>query len=286
MKPKPNLASINLPAFEIEGHRGCRGLMPENTWPAMQLALDLNVSTLEMDVVITKDKQVLVSHEPWFNADITTKPDGSFIKEDEQLQFNIYQMNYAEVKQYDIGLKPHPRFPKQQKLKAVKPLLSEIIDNVAQYMQTATRPYPFYNIEIKSLPCGDEIFHPQPNEFVALIMAVIKAKALEEQVLLQSFDVRPLQYLHQHYPSIRTALLIEDYDKRSLAEQLHALGYIPNVYSPEFSLVNKALVQQCHQRNMKLIPWTVNERNTIDKLVAMGVDGIITDYPDLFISNS
>lgn len=268
--------------LDLQGHRGCRGLLPENTWPAMKRALDIGVTTLEMDVVITGDNQVLVSHEPWFNHEITTKPDGSYISEKEEKRYNIYKMPYTEIKQYDVGLKPHPRFPKQTKMKAVKPLLSSLFDSIGQYMKTSRRPRPFYNIEIKTLPGGDRLFHPAPADFVELLMPLIKARKLENEVTLQSFDVRPLQYLHQHYPTIKTALLIEDYDKRTLQSQVQALGFVPAIYSPHYSLVTGSLLQQCRQLNMKVIPWTVNDKATMDQLIQMGVDGIITDYPTLF----
>ena len=130
------------PAFDVEGHRGCRGLMPENTIPAMLKALDLGVTTLELDVVITKDNKVLVSHEPWFESEITTKPDGSFIKPGEEMQYNIFQMNYEEIVKYDVGMKPHPRFPRQQKIKAIKPLLTDLFDSVAENMKVRRRPFP------------------------------------------------------------------------------------------------------------------------------------------------
>ena len=103
-------------SFDIEGHRGCRGLMPENTIPAMYKAIDLGVTTLEMDAVITKDREVVVSHEPFFNHEITTKPDGTEVKESEERNLNIYHMTYEEVKQFDVGKKNHPRFPRQQKM--------------------------------------------------------------------------------------------------------------------------------------------------------------------------
>jgi glycerophosphoryl diester phosphodiesterase len=106
--------------FDKEGHRGCRGLMPENTIPAMLKAIDLGVTTLEMDVVITKDSQVILSHEPFFNHEITTKPDGTAIPEAAERSYNIYQMSYAETQQYDVGLKPHPKFPTATKVGSYK----------------------------------------------------------------------------------------------------------------------------------------------------------------------
>ncbi len=267
--------------FDIQGHRGCRGLMPENTIPAMITAIDLGVTTLELDVVITKDKKVIVSHEPWFAKNITTKPDGSYMGDREEKRFNIYWMTYEETKSFDVGMKPHPLFPWQQKIKVTKPLLTDLIDSVYATMMYRQRPFPFFNIEIKSDSLGDGVFHPNTEEFAELVMAVIKEKKLESQVNVQSFDFRPLRYLHQKYPSLKLAVLIDGTDKRPLDEQLKSLGFTPAVYSPHHSLVKPALLKQCHDRGMKLIPWTVNDKSRIDELRKMGVDGIITDYPDL-----
>ena len=110
----PTRIGVAVASFDYQGHRGCRGLMPENTIPAFLKAIELHVTTLEIDVVITKDKQVIISHEPFFNHEITTKPDGSFIDEKDEQTYNIYKMTFAETKRYDVGLKPHPRFSQQQ----------------------------------------------------------------------------------------------------------------------------------------------------------------------------
>ena len=269
-------------AFDKQAHRGGRGLMPENTIPAMLNALGLGVTTLEMDISISKDKKVLLSHEPFFNHDITTKPDGSFISENELRSYNLYKMNYDEIIKYDVGMKPHPLFPKQEKVKAVKPLLSDVFKAVKEYMMTAKRPFPFYNIETKSAAEGDNIYHPQPAEFVELLMKVIKENHIEEFVIIQSFDFRTLQYLHQHYPNIKTAMLIEANNKSSFRKQMKDLGFTPTIYSPEMVLVIPELIKDCHDLNMKVIPWTVNDKNKIEEFKKMGVDGIITDYPNLF----
>ena len=268
--------------FDKQGHRGCRGLMPENTIPAMLKAIDLGVTTLEMDAIITKDKKVILSHEPFFNHEITTKPDGSLVIEKEEKSLNIYQMDYAEVKKFDVGLRPHPRFPNQQKIAVVKPLLGDMIDAVEQYCSTNHKTVPFYNIETKSQPATDDQYHPRPAEFVALLVAVIKAKKIESRAIIQSFDPRTLQYLHEHYPDIKTALLIEDFDKKAFALQLRDLGFIPTIYSPAFSLVTPLLVKQCKDTGISLIPWTVNDLEKIKELKKMGVNGVISDFPDLF----
>ena len=268
--------------FDKQGHRGCRGLMPENTIPAMLNALGLGVTTLEMDISISKDKKLFLSHEPFFNHEITTKPDGSFITEKEERSYNMYQMNYDSIIKYDVGMKPHPRFPQQEKMKAVKPLLSDVFNAVKEYMMIARRPFPFYNIETKCLPPTDNVYHPAPAEFVELLMKVIIENKMEEQVIIQSFDFRTLQYLHQHYPNIKTAMLVEANNKNSFRKQIKDIGFTPTIYSPDFTLITDILIKNCHDLNMKIIPWTVNDKKKIKEFKQMGVDGIITDYPNLF----
>jgi glycerophosphoryl diester phosphodiesterase len=269
-------------AFDKQAHRGGRGLMPENTIPAMLNAIGLGATTLEMDVCISKDKKVFLSHEAFFNHEITTKPDGGFIEEKDEKTFNMYQMNYVDIVKYDVGMKPHPRFPDQQKKKAVKPLLSDVFKAVKEYMMTARRPVPFYNIETKSLPETDNKYHPAPAEFVELLMKEIKDNQMEEFVIIQSFDFRTLQYLHQHYPNIKTAMLVEAVSKSSFRKQMKDIGFTPTIYSPEFVMVIPELIKDCHDLNMKIIPWTVNDKKKIEELKGMGVDGIISDYPNLF----
>jgi len=273
---------MNEPGFDVQGHRGSRGLMPENTIPAMYKAIDLGVTTLEMDAVISKDRQVVVSHEPFFNHEISTRPDGTEVKEEEERTLNIYQMTYDEIKRFDVGMKIHPRFQRQEKIEVSKPRLADLIDSVEAYCQTRNLIAPQYNIETKSLPETDGKYHPAPNEFVDLVIEVMRSKGIQERGTLQSFDFRTLQYVRQKYPSVKTAMLIEDSDKRSLQQQLKDLGFTPTIYSPEYSLVNPSLIEKCHEMKMKIVPWTVNDKPTIERLREMGVDGIITDYPDLF----
>jgi glycerophosphoryl diester phosphodiesterase len=268
--------------FDKEGHRGCRGLMPENTIPAMLKAIDLGVTTLETDAVITKDRKVILSHEPFFNHEIATKPDGTLVTEAEEKSLNMYLMDYSEIKKYDVGLRPHPRFPKQQKLAVCKPLLSDMIDSVEQYCFANHKPLPHYNIETKTKPETDDIYHPRPAPFVELLVAVIREKKIEDRVVIQSFDPRTLQYLHEHYPNFKTALLIEDFDKKAFALQLRDLGFIPTIYSPADVLVTPLLVKQCKDAGIALLPWTVNDIERIRELKKMGVNGVISDFPDIF----
>lgn len=270
------------PAFDLEGHRGCRGLMPENTIPAFLRALELGVTTLELDVVVTGDNQLLISHEPFFNHEISTKPNGEPVTVLEEKALNIYKMDFEEVKRYDVGLKSHPRFPDQQKMAVHKPLLREMFVAVRQYCKERNRELPQFNIEIKSLPIGDNIYHPKPGPFVELLMKLINEEGLAEKVIVQSFDFRSLKYLHKHYPNIRTAALVEDFDKAPFNKQLKKLGFRPDIYSPAFELVTPELVEECHNNGVKLVPWTVNDPANMEKLKAWGVDGLITDYPNRF----
>lgn len=266
--------------FDLQGQRGARGIMPENTIPGMIKALDLGVNTLVMNAVISKDKQVVLSQEPYFNAEISLKPDGKAISLKDQKKYNIYKMNYEEVKKFDVGSKIHNRYPGQQKFKVYKPLLEETIDSVESYIKLNKLAKPNYSIETKLIPKGDAEFQPEPSEFVDLIMEIVKRKKLEKRVTIQSFDIRTLQYLHEHYPKIKTGLLIDE--KENFEVNIEELGFKPTVYSPYSVLVGKSLVDRCHEAGIKIIPWTINSTKEMKYLIGLGVDGLVTDYPNLF----
>ncbi len=272
---------MQLPAFNKEGHRGTRGLMPENTLPSMYKAIDYGVNTVEVDVVFSKDKKVVISHDVYFHQDITTTPDGKTLSARDAQKLLLFEMDYDSIKKYDVGMKPHPDFPQQVKMHAYKPLLSELVDSTDAYAKSKGRSV-MYNIELKTNPTHDNTKTPAVEEFVDRVMEVVKDRKLESRSYLQSFDFRPLQILHKKYPSIVTAVLISGSEKRTLEQQLTDLGYTPQMYSPHYSIVTPALVAECHQRNIKLIPWTVNTVEEMKKMKEMGVDGIITDYPNFF----
>lgn len=272
------------PTVDWQGHRGCRGLYPENTIIAMIKALDLGVSTLEMDVVISKDKQVVLSHEPFMSAEISTSPEGLVLAAAQEKNYNLYAMDYATIQQWDVGLKPHPRFPQQKKVPATKPVLSDVIDTVEAYIRIHNLPPVQYNIETKSDPIGDDLYHPKPQEFVSLLMDVIAKKKVLDRTIIQSFDVRTLQAVHRQYPELKTAFLVENTSKKRVNKQLRALGFIPTIFSPAYSFVTQKVVDDCHQKGIKVIVWTVNTPAEIQKMIHLGVDGIISDYPNLFSS--
>jgi len=268
--------------MDYQAHRGGRGLMPENTIAAMLAVMDnAKVTTLEMDLAITKDKQVVVSHDPILNPLITTKPDGSFIKATELNNNIIYQMDYATLEKYDVGLKPHPVFTGQKKLAATIPTLSSLIDSVEKKSKVIGRKMN-YNIEIKSVEGKDITEHPGPDEFVELVVSTLEKKNILDRTSLQSFDLRPLRVLHEKYPNIKTSYLVFGEASANAEKQIALLGFQPTIYSPEYKYVNQAMMDYCHQKNIQVIPWTVNTKEEINALIELKVDGIITDYPNLY----
>jgi glycerophosphoryl diester phosphodiesterase len=262
----------------VQGHRGARGLMPENTIPAFLLALDSGVTTIELDLAVTKDKKLVVSHEPWMTAAICTDLNGDTIAEKSERTYNIYKMNYDEVRQWDCGSKGNERFPQQKKMKVAKPLLRDVIVAVEDHIKSYTRYEVDYNIEIKSEPAGDNKFHPTPKVFSDLVYNLVNDYLPLDRVVIQSFDFRVLQYWHEKYPEVRLAALIEN--KRSVETNLANLGFTPSIYSPYFGLLTNADVKLLHEKKVRVIPWTVNEERDMLALKGMGVDGFITDYPN------
>ena len=264
--------------FSWQGHRGARGLLPENTIPAFLKALDFPVQTLECDVAISKDGLVIVSHEPYFSAEICTKPDGIPVTEAEAKSLRIYEMTYEEIKEYDCGMRPHPRFPDQQQTPVYKPSLADVVKAVQAYCRIHEKPQPRWNIEIKSEPEGDFIFHPNPEDFVEILVKELKALGIYELTNLQSFDLRPLEVLHEKYPEMVLAFLVENEDGHE--KNLAKLSFTPEIYSCYYKFLTKKIVEDLHKRGLKVIPWTVNTREEMEDLQEIGVDGIITDYPN------
>jgi len=264
--------------FDIEGHRGCRGLMPENTLPAFLKAIDLGVNTLELDVVVSRDQQLVVSHDPFFSADFTLDPDGKPISGDQQKQLNLFQMDYAEIRRYDVGSLGNKRFPEQRRLKTYKPLLSEVFRETRRYIQAHGLTQVRYNVETKSTPAGDGIFNPKPEIFAKLLYDEILKNEIQKYVMVQSFDVRTLQEFRKYQVKLPLVLLVENRD--GIQRNIDRLGFQPDVYSPNFLLVDEPTVTYCRQRGILIIPWTVNEEADMQSMKKLSLNGLITDYPD------
>ncbi len=268
-------------AFNREGHRGCRGLMPENTIPAFLKALDLGVNTLELDVVISKDRQVVVSHDPYFHSDFSIDPNGQPVAKGAKVI--LYELNYDEIKRYDVGSNGNPNFPQQQKLKTYKPLLSEMIQVVEDYRKKNNIPLFWYNIEIKSEEKEYDKSQPQPSVFSDLVYKEIIKLLPPDRIVLQSFDFNILKYWKKqmdagNYQKVTLAALVSNL--KGIEKNLAELGFTPEVYSPYFQLLSAEKVQQLHALGIKVIPWTINTPEEMKRIKNMGVDGIITDYPD------
>lgn len=267
-----------IPRFDLQGHRGSRGTMPENTIPAFLEALNSGVTTLELDVVMTRDGKVLVSHDPFISPEICLTPEGETISAIDMPKYNIYKMTYAETQQFDCGLKPHPRFPEQKKLNVTKPLLRDVIAASEDHIKSYTFYEVDYNIEIKSVKGEEGKTQPSVEEFSDRVFEVINQYLPWERVVIQSFDFRVLKYWHKKYPQVRLAALVEN--KNSVETNLKQLGFKPAVYSPDFTLLKSpAVVAELKKKQIRVIPWTVNEPEDMKRLKAWGVDGIITDYP-------
>lgn len=267
--------------IDVQGHRGCRGLLPENTIEAFDKALELGVSTLEMDLVISGDNQVVVSHEPFFNHEIATGPNDTDVTKENELDHNLYKMTYDQIKKYDVGLKTHIRFPDQRSQAATKPLLKDVVSRAELYSTQLNRPLPYYNVEIKRKPDSDNIYHPDGQTFAELVVKEVQATGIQDRIYIQSFDIESLQAVRSIDKSIKLVLLIYNQDMPQF--NLDKLGFIPEVYSPYYELVDEDLVTLCQSKNMKLIPWTVNEVEDLNQMLELGVDGIITDFPNLLV---
>jgi glycerophosphoryl diester phosphodiesterase len=255
--------------------------MPENTIPAMLHAIDLGIRTLELDCVISADGKVVVSHDLYMSSDFMVKPDGSEIDTAEQKGYVLYRMSYDSIRRYPEGVKRHRGFPDQTLVKTYKPLLTDLIDSVEGYVRLHHLKPVYYNMETKCGPEGDDVLHPAPERFVGLLMGVVKAKGIGSRVTIQSFDPRTLRIVHRDYPSQVTAYLVE---KDSFEKNISELGFTPGIYSPAFTLVDAQLVEEAHAAKVAVLPWTVNNKEDMKRMAALGVDGMISDYPDRLIS--
>ena len=262
-----------------QGHRGTRGLMPENTIPAFIRALELGVTTLELDICISADSHIVVSHEPWMSHEICSQPDGTPVSEVEATKYRIYKMTLAEVQRFDCGKRGNARFPQQQAMRAYKPALFEVVEAVNKWCIGNNKPLPNFNIEIKSAQEYYGKMTPFPAEYVRIVLAETEQlRYLMKGYNIQSFDANILKEVHKQYPEMVIALLVEN--KLSVAKNIDLLGFTPQIYSPYYLLLTKQKIKKIHRLGMKVIPWTVNETELMQHLIDIGADGIITDYPD------
>jgi glycerophosphoryl diester phosphodiesterase len=249
----------------VHGHRGARALRPENTIPAFEYAIQAGADVLEMDVAVTKDNVLVISHDPHINAEICTGPHPGIA---------IHELTLAELGQYDCGALKNPHFPRQQPVPGTRiPTLDEVLD-------LAPRGSFQFNIETKSFPDHPELT-PPPEAFSQMMLDEIRKHKLERRVIVQSFDFRTLVAMKKLAPEIRLAALWEGSARPfvDIAREAHA-----GIISPMFSLVTPDQVKSAHAAGIEVVPWTANKPEDWQKLIDAGVDAIISDDPAALIA--
>ena len=254
--------------FEIQAHRGARAFYPENTIPAFCKAADLGCLVIELDLVVSKDLRILVSHDPWISEEHDAATSRKL----------FFSMDYQEIAAFDCGA-PSPDFPQQQRIAACRPLLSEVFRETEAHLHRTCRPGGMiYNLEVKSMPGLEGVAFPHPAQYAALVVAEIREACLADRVRLQSFDPRVVAEARRLMPDLCLGLLVED--PAVLDGFPSRLGFVPDYVNPHVSLVDKPLVEMLHRHGSKVVAWTVNDREEMIRMKLLGIDGLITDHPE------
>ncbi|MFT5779382.1 MAG: glycerophosphoryl diester phosphodiesterase [Crocinitomicaceae bacterium] len=261
----------------IYGHRGARGLYPENTLIGFEKALEMPLQGIELDIVASKDRQLVISHEPWMKHETCADPDGKPISMADELEHNIYRMDYSEILGYDCGQQRNSRFPFQQLIPAKMPLLSEFMTLLEQNRN----PEYVMLLEIKSDPEWYSKFQPKPDDYARLIVDFLDSHPYNGRLLIQSFDPELLNAINRIKQYSHVGLLVEN--ELTIEENLALLDFKPTHYNLYHALVNEEIVNELSDQNLQINTWTVNSKKERDRLLELGVNNIITDYPDLFL---
>ena len=275
---------------DVQAHRGGMGLLPANTLEAMKNAVDLGVNTLEIDIVVTKDKKVIMSHDKYFTAEETTRPDGTPMKKEDPREY-MWKLTYEEITKYDVGMRQHPNFPEQKTIPAIRPLLSDVLTFIENYAKEKGMAPIKYNIEIKCDPDYNGGIEGQDwpvyNEMVDICLEVILPYNLGDRLIIQTFDERALAYMHEKYPELHLSYLVGGGEVRwkenremDIDAILAQIGFVPEWFSPASIFVTKSNVDDAHKRGMKVVTWTVDNKEDMVKMIDAGVDAIISNYPN------
>ena len=292
-------ATMGALAFDLQGHRGARGLLPENTLPSFQKALDLGVDTIECDMAITKDGVVVIYHDLWLNPDITRGPDGKWL---EARGPAISELTFEELQKYDVGrIKPGTEyartFAEQTPVDGTRiPRLADLFDLVKKSGNTKVG----FDCETKVSPLDREATLP-PEEFARRAIAEIRKAGMAERTMVQSFDWSTLQLIQKEAPEIRTMYLTSPRTLKGerLAGSPWLAGFDPDrhgnsvpravkaaggrIWAPNDAFLTPGMLAEARSLGIVVIPWTVNDPRVMNKLLDMGVDGIISDRPDLVL---
>lgn len=255
------------PKITVQGHRGARTVLPENTLPAFEYAIEAGADLLELDVSVTKDNVLVVHHDQAVNKTICNGPDG---------EHAIHSLTLDQVKQFDCGSKQAEGFPRQQLKPGTKiPTLDEVLS-------LAPRGVFAFNIEIKSNPKKPELA-PEPETFARMVIDTVRKHQLEKRVVIQSFDFRVTRAVRSLAPDLTVAALYGGFPKDFVHISKEAGD--TQIVSPHYLLVTKGKVRKAHKAGLKVVPWTPNEAGQWDKLIKAGVDSIITDDPAALIQH-
>jgi glycerophosphoryl diester phosphodiesterase len=263
-------------AFDLQGHRGARGLAPENTLQGFAAALAVGVTTLELDTGVTKDGVVVIHHDRRLNPDIARGPEGRWVEAPAPL---IHELAFEQLRRYDVGrLRPGSKtaqeFPDQEPADGARvPRLAELFELVAKAGNTAVR----FNIETKLTPQAPEETLA-PEAFALAVIAEVRKAGVEARTSIQSFDWRTLQVVEREAPAIATVYLTGRRREGSQPAAVHAAG--GRVWSPNHLEMDSASVVEARALGLRVIPWTVNDPAAVERVLDLAVDGLITDYPD------
>ena len=264
---------------DVQAHRGGAGLWPENTFTSMTNATLMGVNTLELDLQISKDGQIVVSHDAYFHSRYATRPDGSIVMPDDPKEY-LYTMPYDSISKYDVGMRASEVWPGKEQSPAVKPLATELIDSVETLTRLRGLDPVRYNIEIKCKKGkGEGINWPEYHEFVDKCVELLMSKNLGDRLVVQCFDVRALNYMHEKYPQLKLSYLISKKDT-DWDTYMGKLNFTPEWLSPEHVIVDAKMVENCRKAGIKLVPWTVDDEAEIKRILDLHVEAIISNYPD------
>ena len=255
----------------VHGHRGCRAVRPENTLPAFEHAMRAGVDALEMDLCVTADNVLVVSHDPFINPAICRGPGGAPVPP----QVAIRSLTANELTRYDCGSVRNPDFPHQVPAPGARvPALMEVLR-----LANLSGSKAWFNIETKMREHPE--LAPPPEKFAAMILGTVRGFGVESRTILQSFDYRSLHAMRKLAPKMRLAALddIGKEDFVTLARRAEV-----DIISPRLDFVTPAKVRAVHAAGLEVIPWTANKPEEWQALIAAGVDAIITDDPEALIA--